>query len=183
MTELAQLINLKLSVLTLAGDITVGIYVFMLVLFRKGKYTKQLIGILGRHGLGVAFLISLIATTSSLFYSEIAGYAPCTLCWYQRIFIYPQVLLLGFALWKKDRTIADYSILLSGVGAFIAIYHYYIQLGGSLLTPCSAVGYSVSCSQRFVLQFGYITIPMMSLTAFSLIILCMVSVKLLKRVK
>lgn len=183
MTGLAQFINLTLSALTLAGDISIGIFVFMLVLFRNSTYTKHCIGILGRFGLGVAFLVSLMATTSSLLYSEILGYTPCALCWYQRIFMFPQVLMLGFALWKKDRTIADYSILLSIVGAFLAAYHHYVQLGGSSLTPCSAVGYLVSCSERFVLQFGYITIPMMSLTAFSLIILCMVSVKLSKKVK
>ncbi|OGF23898.1 hypothetical protein A3H66_01205 [Candidatus Falkowbacteria bacterium RIFCSPLOWO2_02_FULL_45_21] len=112
----------------------------------------------------------------SLFYPEIAQYAVCRLCWYQRIFMYPQAILLGLAAWRQDKNIALYSIILSAFGALIAAYHYYIQLSGALaaVPSCSAVGYSVSCSERFIMQFGYITIPLMSLTAFLMIILIMV---------
>lgn len=126
---------------------------------------------ISRNALLFAFVVALIATSGSLFYSEIAGYEPCKLCWFQRIFMYPQVILLGLALWKKDYGIKLYGIVLSAIGAVIAGYHYLLQLGVAPALPCAAVGYSAACSQRFVLQFGYITIPMMALTAFLLIII------------
>ncbi|OGY68707.1 MAG: hypothetical protein A3B94_01990 [Candidatus Jacksonbacteria bacterium RIFCSPHIGHO2_02_FULL_43_10] len=113
----------------------------------------------------------------SLFYSEIAGYEPCQLCWWQRILMYPQVILLGVAWLKEDQGIVLYSIALSSLGALIAGYNYLLQIGFVPSIGCSAVGYSINCSQRFVMQFGYITIPMMALTAFLLIISFMIVFK------
>ena len=132
---------------------------------------EKVLRFFGDNAVLFALIVALIATSGSLFYSEIAGYEPCKLCWFQRIFMYPQVLLLGLALWKKEgKQIAPYSVLLSSIGALIAGYHYLLQLDLVPSLPCSAVGYSVSCSQRFVMQFGYITIPLMAFTAFLLII-------------
>ena len=91
--------------------------------------------------------------------------------------MYPQVILLGMAWLKKDYGIILYSLALSVIGALIAGYHYLLQIGLVPSVNCSAVGYSISCSQRFVMQFGYITIPMMSLTAFLLIIIFMAILK------
>ena len=124
-----------------------------------------------------AFLVSLGATVGSLFLSEIAQFEPCKLCWFQRIFMYPQVFLLGIALWKKDLGIYTYSIALSAIGAIIAGYHYLLQIGVAPALPCSAVGYSADCSQRFILQFGYITIPLMAFSAFLLILLLNLNAK------
>ncbi len=125
----------------------------------------------------LAFLIALTAMSGSLFYSEVAKFTPCLLCWWQRIFMYPQVLLIAVGIIKNDKDITDYSMAMSSVGGLIALYHYYIQLGGNKFIPCSTVGYSVSCSQRFSLEFGYITIPMMALSAFIAIFLLMWIVK------
>jgi len=125
-----------------------------------------------------AFIVALVAMSGSLFYSEVAGYTPCTLCWYQRILMYPQVILFGVVLWKSERRTADYHIALSALGAFIAGYHYLLQIGILPELPCSATGFSVSCAQVFTMNFGYITISMMSLTAFALIILFMTAQKL-----
>ncbi|PIR74105.1 MAG: disulfide bond formation protein B [Candidatus Magasanikbacteria bacterium CG10_big_fil_rev_8_21_14_0_10_47_10] len=129
------------------------------------------------RALMLGFVVALIATTGSLFYSEIAGYAPCMLCWYQRIMMYPQVLLLGMAQAKKDAGIAAYGLVLSTVGLVIAGFHYIEQVTYNPLLPCSDLGYAASCTDRFFLNFGYITIPMMAMTAFGLIILAMLSVK------
>lgn len=122
----------------------------------------------------LAFVVSLVATSGSLFYSEVAGFVPCTLCWYQRILMYPQVVLLGMALWREDEHLADYHIALSLLGATIAGYHYLVQIGVLGEPLCSAAGNSISCAQRYINEFGYITISMMSLTAFLLIALLMV---------
>lgn len=87
--------------------------------------------------------------------------------------MYPQVLLIGLGIIKNDKDIADYSIAMSIIGGAIALYHYYIQLGGKTFLTCETIGYSVSCTERFSLEFGYITIPMMALSAFAAIVLLM----------
>ena len=157
-----------LSILTVLGQLLILVSIVYLIL-RKKPFSPAL----AQKALWFAFLVALIATAGSLFYSEIAGFEPCKLCWFQRIFMYPQVLLLGMAIWKKERAIADYGILLAVLGALVAGYHYLLQLGIAPNLPCSAVGYSVACSQVFVMNFGYITIPLMSFTAFLLVIIAL----------
>ena len=133
------------------------------------------------HALLLAFATALIATLGSLTYSEILGYEPCKLCWIQRIFMYPQALILGLAIWGKHKgvnALLDVSLVLSVIGALVAAYHYLMQLGIVPEGSCAAVGYSVSCAKVFVMQFGYITIPLMAFSAFLLII---ASLMLLRR--
>ena len=165
---LTSFVNQALSILTVLGQVAVIALVILLFL---RKHESGLVRFVARHALALAFLVALIATAGSLTYSDVIGYAPCKLCWFQRIFMYPQVILLGIALWKKDRAVINYALGLSIPGAFIAGYHYLLQLGVAPTLSCGAVGYSVSCAQRFVLNFGYITIPLMAFTAFALIII------------
>ncbi len=115
----------------------------------------------------VGFIVSLLATAGSLIYSDILHFEPCKLCWFQRIFMYPQVILMGIALIRKDYSMKIYGFVMSAIGAAIALYHYIGQFGGVTL-PCSALGQSVSCSDKFITHFGYITIPMMAFSAFLL---------------
>ncbi len=125
----------------------------------------------GKHGIKFAFFVALGATVTSLFYSYYAGYAACDLCWFQRIFIYPQVVLLGLAWWKGDRKIVDYAIPLAWLGAAFAFYHNYIYYGGTPLFDCDANSEAISlCLKNYINEFGYVTIPVMSLTAFALLI-------------
>ncbi|MEK7061668.1 MAG: disulfide oxidoreductase [Patescibacteria group bacterium] len=175
--EFISTVNQMLLFLTITGQIILAIVIISFV-------TKQIkiLNFFSKHALVFSFIIALVATLGSLFYSEIAGYEPCKLCWFQRILMYPQVIILGMALLKKDNGIIPYSLVLSLIGAFIAGYHYLLQLGIVPSIGCSAVGYSISCSQRFILGFGYITIPIMSLTAFLLIISFMTALKLNKKV-
>ncbi|MBI2484058.1 disulfide bond formation protein B [Candidatus Uhrbacteria bacterium] len=116
-------------------------------------------------------LVAIIAMLGSLFYSEIAGYEPCKLCWYQRIFMYPQVFLMALAIAWRTEAIARACGILSGIGALIAGYHYLLQVGVVRGVECGAIGYSAACSQRFVMNYGYITIPLMALSAFLLIMI------------
>lgn len=169
MPTLVSAVSTILAALTVLGDAAV-IAIFAALPFRR-RFGRAAIALVGKYALAIGFLAAFIATSGSLFYSEVAGYTPCKLCWLQRIFMYPQVVLLGLALWRRERVITVLqTMILSAIGALIAAYHYYLQLGGNPLVPCGTVGYSVSCAQRFVLQFGYITIPMMALTAFLLIL-------------
>ena len=163
--ELISTVNQALALLTIAGQIIVAVLIVSFTTKRSAA-----LNFFTKHALAFSLAVALAATLGSLFYSEIAGYEPCKLCWFQRILMYPQVILLGIAWLKKDNGIVLYSIALSSLGALIAGYQYLLQIGLAPSIGCSAVGYSVDCAQRFVMQFGYITIPMMALTAFLLII-------------
>lgn len=162
-------INTLLAWLTVGGQIFLAIGIVYWLLFRK-EQNNPMLNRLGKNGMALAWLIAAFATGFSLFYSDIAGFAPCALCWYQRIFMYPQVVLLGMAWLKKDFRIADYGLPLSTIGALVALYHNYISYGGRSLFSCAASALGASCTQRFVFEMGYITIPLISLTAFLLMI-------------
>lgn len=165
-----------LSILTLISDVALVFGILLAIGATVTKKRKLLLQskpfkFLDRYGLLLAFIVALVATSGSLYYSEVALYPPCKLCWFQRIFMYPQVILLGMSLYRKEKSIIPYSIGLSIVGGLIAAYHYYMQVSpSSVFIPCSTVGISVSCTAREFTHLGYITIPMMSLTAFLLII-------------
>ena len=161
-----------LPVLAVVGQVVVVFLIILLLVGRKKWF--PVFNFVADNSFLFAFIVALTATAGSLFYSEIAGFTPCVLCWYQRILMYPQAILFGTALWKNENKTADYHIVLSGIGAVIAGYHYLLQIGVLPELPCSAVGFSISCAQIFTMSFGYITIPLMAFTAFSLIILLMV---------
>lgn len=178
MSPIVSTANLVLSLATIVGQGIVLVLILNLLVYRgRGPFFE----IIGKYGLLFSFIVAATATLGSLFYSEIAGFEPCKLCWFQRIFMYPQSILLGMAFWKKDKNIVNYGIVLSGLGALIALYHYLLQLGLVPSIDCSAIGYSVSCSQRFVMNFGYITIPMMSLTAFLMIFFFLITYKIVNK--
>lgn len=122
-----------------------------------------------RVGQWVALAVSLSAVAGSLVYSNIIGYEPCVLCWWQRVFLYPIPILLVVALYKRE-IISRYVAVLAVPGAVLAAYHYYGQMFNISALPCAApVAGGVSCASRYVFEFGYITIPMMSFTVFALI--------------
>ena len=152
--------NLILSSLTAAAQ-AILIFLFAAAALKN----KGILNFGAKHALLFSFIVALTAISGSLFYSEIADFEPCKLCWLQRIFVYPQVILLGLALWKRDKNIAPYSIALSAIGIIIAGYHYLLQIGATSSVACPEIGLSASCAQKFTMNFGYITIPLMSFTA------------------
>lgn len=113
--------------------------------------------------------VAAISTFGSLFFSEVMKYPPCILCWYQRIFMYPLVIILFLGLFPLDKNVLKFSLPLAGLGWVIAIYHnllYYRFLPESL-APCVQ---GISCTTVQVSWFGFITIPLLSLLGFTLII-------------
>ena len=171
--ELISVIITGLATLTLVTQVFLGIFVSVFLfskLTKSNKPIKKLIQFLSSNSLSFAFLVSVVVTLGSLFLSEVAHFIPCKLCWFQRIFMYPQVLLLGIATFKNDFGVRKYIIALSIIGAAIAIYHYLLQMSPIPL-PCTDE--VANCAAKQFAQFGYITIPMMSLTAFLLIIFFM----------
>jgi disulfide bond formation protein DsbB len=116
----------------------------------------------------VAWLLALISTLGSLFFSEVLSYPPCVLCWYQRICMYPLVLILLVCLFKAEKNSTLYAIPLSFLGAGIALYHnlLYYKLLPESSAPCTK---GISCTSVHIEWFGFITIPLLSFIAFSLI--------------
>jgi disulfide bond formation protein DsbB len=111
---------------------------------------------------------ALVATLGSLFFSEIRGYIPCELCWTQRIFMYPLVIIYGVALFKKNKQIAFPGIILSGIGMCVSIYHYSLQKIQGLQAVGGICG-DVPCTLQYVNYFGFITIPLLAGIAFMII--------------
>ncbi|MCX7996658.1 MAG: disulfide bond formation protein B [Patescibacteria group bacterium] len=114
----------------------------------------------------LVFLAAFAALLGSLFFSEIAGFPPCTLCWWQRMFIYPQVLLSYLSIMRDEApVIRPYLIALSLGGLAVSTYHNFIlwfpQFGAVL--SCASKGGS-SCIEGYEYYYGYITIPLMALT-------------------
>ncbi len=133
---------------------------------RRNKLVHQALAELSSSGVELAFLVALAAMAGSLFYSEVMHYVPCVLCWYQRIFMYPITFLLAVALWKKRDDALDYVLPLAVIGSIFSIYHYNEQFLG-LFSNCAS-----TCGQRTVAAYGYLTIPLMALTA-SVVISCL----------
>ncbi|PIN89930.1 disulfide bond formation protein B [Candidatus Pacearchaeota archaeon CG10_big_fil_rev_8_21_14_0_10_34_76] len=158
------------AVLTLIAQVVIVAYLLDWVIFKASgkRFGDKLWKFFGKRGLLFMFIISLTAMVGSLIFSELLKFAPCTLCWYQRIFMYPMVFIAGMALIRKERRrIMPYLVMLSVIGLLIAGFHYYNQTSENPVDlPCSALGYSASCSESFFAEFGYITIPMMAFTAF-----------------
>jgi disulfide bond formation protein DsbB len=118
-------------------------------------------------GLYVAFSIALTGTLGSLYYSEVAGFVPCTLCWYERILMYPLALITLIGIVKQDEGVADYVLPLSILGIGISTYHYLLQLG---VFPHEAVcSIGIPCDLRYVSYGGFVTIPLMAWAAFVVI--------------
>jgi disulfide bond formation protein DsbB len=121
------------------------------------------------YSLYLAWVVSLVAVSGSLFLSDYMGFEPCKLCWFQLIFLYPQAILLAFACYKNDRRQIPYLLPLSVIGGSISLYHYAEQKipGLAKLLPCTS---GVPCNQDYINWLGFITIPFLALIAFILII-------------
>ncbi|PLR77557.1 disulfide bond formation protein B [Bacillus sp. V3-13] len=116
----------------------------------------------------ISWAASVIAMFGSLYFSEIRQYEPCVLCWYQRILMYPLTIILGIAVVKKDYKIALYSMVMSGVGACISLYHYSIQKIPFMTDSAVSCG-RIPCTGQYINWLGFITIPFLALTAFTII--------------
>jgi disulfide bond formation protein DsbB len=119
-----------------------------------------------------AWIIALIATTGSLFFSEVMNLPPCLLCWYQRIAMYPLVIVLAVGIIIRDARLKFYALPLVLSGLAISFYHNLLYYGilPESVAPCTQ---GISCTSRQIEWFGFITIPLMALAAFSLIALCL----------
>lgn len=161
------------TVITLLAGATILAYALAVALggtlFVPHTRTGLVSGLAGRaaHPIGWAWGVALVATLGSLYLSEVVGFVPCVLCWYQRIAMYPLVVVLGVGMVRGDASVWRYALPLAVIGAGIAAYHVTIQFQPALdVGVCSA---GASCTGRYLNVFGFVSIPVMAGGAFLLV--------------
>jgi len=167
-----ETVSLFFALLAIAANaVTVGIVAIALV----GKTSAgagvrdQVFGAFEGLELWMAFVVAATATVGSLYLSEVVHFIPCTLCWYQRIAMYPLAIILLIAAVRRDHGVRIYAATLASIGAVISVYHRLIQQypeleGGGSCDPAAP------CTAAYIEQFDFITIPYMALSAFLLIL-------------
>ena len=161
------------EVLGVAGQVLVGLLLLVGLLALLG--VRAPLDAIRRwiwgYELWAAFLVAASATAGSLYYSEIAHYVPCELCWFQRICMYPLSILLLIIAWHGDNRAARYLLPLPIVGAGTSIYHMLLE-HHVIAEPgaCTLTGGGCTANWIALHSFGYLTIPTLALTAFLLLI-------------
>lgn len=124
----------------------------------------------------LCFLIASIATLGSLFFSEIMHFVPCSMCWYQRIFMYPLVYIFLINLLYPDDKLFKYAFGLVLIGLSLSIYHNLLMFGiiPESLVPCVS---GVPCSTKYINWFGFINIPLLSLLSYLILFILLMSLK------
>jgi disulfide bond formation protein DsbB len=120
------------------------------------------------YELWLVFVVSAIATGGSLFFSEIAHFIPCELCWFQRICMYPLSITTLLAALANDRRVARYLLPLPVVGAGVSVYHLLVENGVVEQARACLISAPGGCATKWINEFGYMTIPTLALTGFAL---------------
>lgn len=180
MSPLVQTVTNILCFITVVSDVLV-LFLFAIILtpLSNRSWGQKVSAFFGRHAILFSFLVAAGSVAGSLFYSDYAHFAPCELCWIERAFIYTQALILLIAVVAKrkrfGRKVGEFArkacLILSGIDFPVSAYHTYLQLGGGAIVPCSATG--PDCAYVYFIQYGYVTIPSMALTAAALILVFM----------
>ena len=125
----------------------------------------------------LGWLLVSVSTTISLFFSSVLEYQPCVLCWYQRICLFPMIFILAAGLFPTfDKSVIKYALPLSIAGGLVAFYHTLLYAGiiPENIQPCSQ---GVSCTEKYIELFGFVSIPMLSFFAFSAIVALLLILK------
>jgi disulfide bond formation protein DsbB len=161
-------VTLFLALLAIVAQLSVlGALILVAGRSRLQPVRRRVTEALGPQALTLAAVVALVCTAGSLYLSEVAHFPPCVLCWYQRIAMYPLVLMIGIAAWRRDYLVARYVVPLSAVGGAISIYHMFVERFPNL--ESGACDPTNPCSTIWVEHFGYLTIPTMALSGFALI--------------
>lgn len=124
----------------------------------------------------LSFIVASVATLGSLFFSEIMEFIPCSMCWYQRIFMYPLVIIFLVNMLYPDDKIVKYAMPIAFVGFAFSVYHNLLmfEIIPESIVPCVQ---GVPCSTEYINWLGFITIPFLSLVAYSIIIVLLLIIK------
>ena len=165
-----------LAILTILGAVFVALFAIALAYSTYKKDTEKYARCLGNYIFPIGFFVTLGAAFLTLFYSEVLHYVPCDLCWYQRVFLYPQVFMFAYAWWKYDRAALPYVLILSVLGFTVALYHHFLQIGFDLMKPCSSAPFAVDCAKPSFIEFGFVTFPFMAVVLFGFLSVLYVTV-------
>lgn len=129
-----------------------------------------------KNAFSIIFAQSLVGMLGSLYFSEIMNIQPCILCWYQRIALYPIVLISAMAIWFSDTKAYRYILGLASIGGVIGVYHNLLayRIIPQTFERCR---FGVPCTEQYINWFGFITIPLLSLVAYVVIIICAVLIR------
>ena len=141
----------------------------LLALFGVSTPLRVVRGAIWGYELWLAFVVAAIATGGSLFFSDIAGFVPCELCWYQRICMYPLSILTLLMALANDHRAARYLLPLPVVGAGVSVYHLLVENGVVSQSQACLVSAPGGCATKWINEFGYMTIPTLALTGFALV--------------
>lgn len=157
-------------------SLSLGVIIYAFAIVFLLSFRKTMLPILKKYALWTVFKLSGIAVVGSLLYAYVSGFAPCDLCWYQRIFLYGIFFISLLGLIRKESffTLKPYLMMMTIIGGIIAIVHNIIYYVGYNPLPCSA---NASCTARYVFEFGFITIPLMSFITFLFIFVVLMLVK------
>jgi disulfide bond formation protein DsbB len=162
---------LFLVMLTVAAHVSLAVGLALAVagpwapgLERSRDAARELLAV---SALPLAWVVATVATAGSLFLSQVAHFTPCTLCWYQRIAMYPLVVVLGIAAWRRDLSVRPYVLALTVAGLLVSSYHYLIERFPSL--ERGACDPAAPCAVLWIWSLHYISIPLMAATAFATI--------------
>lgn len=124
----------------------------------------------------LCWLLASISTLGSLFFSYVMEFAPCVLCWYQRICLFPLVLILPAGLFPFDKKVVTFALPLAIAGLLIAAYHNLLYAGiiPPSIAPCTR---GVSCTEKYMDLFGFLSIPMLALLSFAAITTLLIILK------
>ena len=167
---MTSFITTFLALLALLAAIAIVLVAVFAAVGRMGDVRRHV----GPIALWLAFAVAITSTAGSLYLSEVAGFVPCTLCWYQRIAMYPLVIILGLAAWRRDTDVRLYVGPLAAIGALIAAYHVALERLPAL--PSGACTLDAPCTVIWFEQFGFVTIPVMALVGFLSILALVVGV-------
>ena len=160
-----------LSVLGVVGQVLVAVLVAigLLAAFGVRWPLTALRRLVWGYELWLAFVVSGTAMAGSLFFSEVANFVPCELCWYQRICMYPLALLTLLAALANDHRVARYLLPLPVIGAGISVYHLLVENGVVSEAQSCKISAPGGCAIKWINEFGYVTIPTLALTGFALV--------------
>jgi disulfide bond formation protein DsbB len=154
-----------------ANAAVIGLVALAVAARRSSTAARRLDGVrsgVGSSALLAAFVVATLATVGSLYFSEVAHFEPCRLCWYQRIAMYPLVVILGIAAWRHDPAVRRYAIPVAAIGSLIATYHVALEWLPWLDSGACAA--STPCTIIWFRELGFISLPYLALSAFLLII-------------
>lgn len=171
MTDSLELFFSLLTLAANAGALTLAASHVIVRLAPAGPLAGSARALLASFGGGAALVlawaVAMTATLGSLYFSEVANFTPCTLCWYQRIAMYPLAIVLGIAALRSDRNVRTYVWPVATIGFVIATYHYLLEWFPRLDTGTCSL--SIPCELVWFRRFGFITLSYMALSGFLLI--------------